>query len=81
MANLFPKYLSDYVTDKLRNAGVNIMTGRLVKEITHADGKVNIKLDNDTSVAADHLGTRERERERLSSVAQHLDSSCSWRHS
>lgn len=55
MANLFPKYLSDAVTEKLRSAGVDILTGRMVKEITQADGKVNIKLDNDSSVAADHL--------------------------
>ena len=57
MANLFPKYLSDYVTDKLRSAGVDVVTGRMVKEISNTDGKVNIKLDNDQTVAADHLST------------------------
>lgn len=60
MANLFPQYLSDYVTEKLRDAGVNVLTGRMVKEITSVEGKVNIKLDNDATVAADHLGTRKR---------------------
>jgi hypothetical protein len=57
MGLVFPKYLSDFVTDKVRKElGVDIRPERLVKGFEKKGDKVVIRLDNGDQVEADHVG-------------------------
>lgn len=56
MGLVFPKYLSQWTTDKVSNMGVNVKSGRYVKEINSAEGgALGLVLDNNELIIADHV--------------------------
>lgn len=72
MALAFPKYLSDYTTQRVQNGilfhkffrnnkyielGISMKPGRLVQSITKSNNnKVLLTLDNQETIETDHVG-------------------------
>lgn len=54
-ANNFPKDLSDYITQYYREKGVEVLTGRMVKDIRSEEGKMLIETDQGESIQVDHV--------------------------
>ncbi|EFA84185.1 apoptosis inducing factor [Heterostelium album PN500] len=52
---IFPDYLSKYATDKVKASGVDVLEGRLVKDISKNNDKLKVQLDNGSSIDTDHV--------------------------
>eukprot|EP01133_Synstelium_polycarpum_P017199 gene17199-20498_t len=56
LPQVLPDYLSKYATDMVKESGVDVQAGRLVKDIVKSENdKLTVQLDNGSSFETDHV--------------------------